>query len=59
MNDSMDRFKEDYPEVFEKFLEMNRALAKIQRRLMRDQPRDGELESPDLGDEFPTMLELE
>lgn len=44
----MEKFKYDYPEVFEKFLEMNRALAKIQRKLSR---AENESPFPDQSDE--------
>lgn len=50
-NGSMKKFKEDYPEVYQKFLEMNRALA----RLLLD--RGTETQAPIEQSSLPTELE--
>lgn len=55
------KFKEDYPDVYEKFLEMNRAIAKLTRVCddlngrRKLQHREAELPASDL----PTVLEWE
>ncbi len=59
----MEKFKAEYPTVYEKFLEMNRALAKIQRRLMQEEPQHRESKSslfPEPTEEYnPNFLELD
>lgn len=51
----INKFKEDYPEMYDRFREMNRALA----RLLREKAATGGEGQQDLpeGDELPTMLE--
>lgn len=53
MND-FDKFKEDYPAIYEKFLEMNRALSALQKAVKKN-ANTPQIPSGDL----PTELEWE
>jgi len=51
------KFKEDYPDTYEKFLEMNRALAKLSQALLKERSRH--TTEPVEAGELPNMLEWE
>jgi hypothetical protein len=54
---SLKQFQEDYPEVYEKFLEMNRALARLLRDRVAADSNPISERFPMTADDLPTELE--
>ena len=66
MNEDMEKFKQDYPGMYERFLKMNNALAGIQK-VLREREQGNLPHGRDVTtglyqndlDELPNMLELD